>query len=96
MMNKVKTSLALALIMPFTYFLFVTVTSLNIYDSGSGVLLSKASGSTGIKAFIELNGLAQSILLYAKSTLYFFIFTFLVCNVYDFFNKKSVLRQQSL
>jgi len=90
MTNKVKTSLAFALAMPFSYFLFVTITTLNVYDS-SGALIETASGNTSIKAFIELNGLGQSTLLYAKTALYFFIFAFLVCNVYDFFNKKKVL-----
>ena len=75
MKANVVTSILFGLIIPWAYFLFVSVSSLNVYENG--VLIKEQSeNNSGIRNFIEFHGTFESLVIYAKTATVCFLIIF--------------------
>ena len=89
MKSKILTSSFLGLLFPWTYFLFVTVSPLRVYDqSGTEITATESSGSGGVLSFIEFNGIGGSLFIYMKVAVICALFVLVACFTYDFIAKK--------
>ena len=86
MKSNLLTSILFGLIVPWCYFLFADVAAMNLYENGT--LISKASNSHGVSAFIEFYGVNKSLLIYSKVASIIFIVTFFVCIANQFIRSK--------
>ena len=59
---------------------------MNLYENGT--LISKGSSSSGVSAFIELNGVKTSLLIYSKVASIIFVLIFFVCICNQFIRSK--------
>jgi hypothetical protein len=81
MKSKLVTSLILGPLLPWVYFLFVTVGPARYTDSDGNTTIGESGGVTG---FIEFYGALESTIIYVKTSLTCAVLVFSVCIVYTF------------
>lgn len=90
MKSKILTSILVGLVLPLSYFLFVTVSTLDVYEDGK--LVNEGSGKIGVSAFIEFNGILGSLIIYCQAAFFCFIVSFVICSINNYldswFSKK--------
>ena len=79
MKAKTITSVLLGLLIPWIYFLVVTVGSIRTYDPIGNEII----GPKGVIAFIEFNSIIDSLIIYGKAAIVCILFVFVICSIYD-------------
>ena len=74
MKSKILTSLIVGLVMPWTYFLVVTVGPVReVSDSGEVI------GKSGVAGFIQFHGLADALVIYVQANVVCGVLAFGIC-----------------
>lgn len=89
MKAKIITSVLLGLLIPWIYFLIVTVGSIRTYDPIGNEII----GPRGVIAFIEFNGVIDSPIIYGKAAIVCILFVFTICSIYDLIAKNLAASQ---
>jgi hypothetical protein len=84
MKPKLITSVLLGLLIPWSYFLVVTVGPIRSYDQSG----PESIGPAGLAGFIEFEGIVGSILIYSKATIVCALLVFIICTIYDVIAKR--------
>ncbi len=82
---KFITSIILGLIIPWLYFIFVTVGTVKTFDQEGNVLV----GPNGLASFIEFNGFLGSLAIYSEAIAISGFLVFCVCTLYEIIAEKS-------
>jgi len=77
MKAKMVTSILSGLLIPWLYFLFVTVSPMTVYEEGEPVGPSR--GASGITLFLEHNGIIESLVIYGQSAASITLAVFAIC-----------------
>lgn len=88
MKAKVVTSILSGALLPWTYFIFVRISSMDTYQNG--VLVSSASKSSGIGLFIQHNGIAGSLITYSIAAIIIALITFCIFSFNNWLAEKSL------
>lgn len=79
MKAKMITSSLLGLMLPWSYFLIVTVSPIRSFDQSG----NKTVGAGGLAGFVEFNGLGGSLFIYAKAVVFCALVVFIICEIYE-------------
>lgn len=83
-MAKLITSTLFGLLMPWSYFLVVTVGPVQSYDPSG----NETVGSSGLFGFIEFNGILDSLIIYTEAVIVGALVVFIICTVHEMIAKK--------
>lgn len=72
-------SILSGLVLPWLFFVFVTVTPMGVYEDG--VLVRAASDHSGLAAFIELNSFENALLIYLKIAVIIACVVYISCDI---------------
>ncbi len=81
---KFITSIILSLIIPWSYFIFVSVGTVKTFDQDGNTMI----GPDGLAGFIEFNGLVGSVIIYLETIAICGFFVFCICTIYEVIAKK--------
>ena len=88
MKPKLITSILLGLLMPWSYFLVVTIGPLRSYDEAG----NETIGPGGLAGFIEFEGIVGSLLIYSKTAGVCAFVVFIVCSIYEIIKQKCATK----
>ena len=72
-------SIVSGLVLPWLFFVFMTVTPMDVYEDG--VLVRTASDHSGLAAFIELNSFENALLIYLKIAVIIACVVYISCDI---------------
>jgi hypothetical protein len=86
---KLLKSSILGALIPWSYFLIVTVSPLRVYDqAGNDVTPREAPSNGGVLGFIEFYGVEESLLMYLGASMFCGLIVFVISSINEFISNK--------
>ncbi len=84
MKNRLVISTLIGSILPWLYFVFITVSPVKYISANGNV----TEGSRGVAGFIEFNGLSGSLFIYLQAIIVCTVFVLIIYSIYNVINKQ--------
>ncbi len=88
MKAKFITSFIVAILAPWSYFIFIKVQPLRTYGQSG----KESTGGSGIASFMEYHGVIDSLIIYGKAFLVCAVLVYVACIIYETIAKKCAIQ----